>query len=129
MTENIEQAIVPSPPKDRDLAGLIKVLAGALYYEADDPAPSGDYFNYHGGHVSSAERKDYRVSVEGNVLSVGANLGDDFYNVNFLAPKLYDRLEAFFAQEHGRRIHALLEQVTDHERRYVEHLFGPDAAK
>ncbi|UTU10257.1 hypothetical protein CcrRB23_gp395 [Caulobacter phage RB23] len=93
----------PAPAVERDLAGLIKVLAQSLYYEADDPAPSDDYFNYHGGRgFESHLRKDYKVSVKGNILSAGARGGDDFYNVNFMAPALYDRLEAFFAGKVAR---------------------------
>ncbi|AXQ69987.1 hypothetical protein HOU03_gp281 [Caulobacter phage CcrSC] len=118
MTENT--------PKERDIEGLTAILGDCLVtFESN---MDGMAFNYHQGHGPPSMQPQARYAGEFDAIILGSN-SDSFYDMEIHAEALYDRLEAFFAEAHGRRIHALLEQVTDHERRYVEHLFGPDGAK
>lgn len=80
--------------KVRDILGLCEVLDKSFVTHASNLDPES--FNYH-----QAQHFDQRAEhiAEFDAITTGAGDGDSFYEVEFHATALYDRLEAFFAEK------------------------------
>lgn len=97
----------------RDYQGLVDILEKAMATE--------DYGD-HNHHIACGPEASY----DGWKITAGS--GSMTYDVRFNPEDLYDGLEKFFDARLKARIHAMMEKMVDHEKRYIEHLFGPDAA-
>ncbi|UTU08083.1 hypothetical protein CcrC1_gp397 [Caulobacter phage C1] len=101
--------------KDRDLQGLTNIIEGAMVQH------DLDCWNL---HISLIPEAFYNSAAEHIQLGSG---GRD-YDVHLFAEDLYDGLEKFFNARLKARIEAMMDKMVEHEKRYVEHLFGAGGA-